>query len=163
MGMHTGLLSGLVALCALVTGCGTDNETQPDNHGFGWHFEVQAANGLVLRNEPGVVEPVSVAVIADIYDQTRACTGLSAPGPFVIVVPGPVDETGRAGGEFLGLTFYQPPLILIAQGPIWVQVAQHEFVHYLLDQAAFPRERNDAHDSAFFVDCVHAAGLPVPG
>ncbi len=163
MGMRTGLFSGLVALSALVTGCGANNETQPDNHGFGWYFEAQAANGLILRNEAGVVDPVSVAVIVDIYDQTRACTGLNAPGPFVIVVPGPVDETGRPGGQSLGLTFYQPPLILIAQGPIWVQVAQHEFVHYLLDQAVFPRERNDTHDSAFFVDCVHAAGLPVTG
>ncbi len=143
-----------------VAGCGTDlEESGSDNHGFGWAFEAQTANGLTLRNEPEVVEPVRFDVLADIYEQTQACTGISAPGPFVIVVAEPVDEFGQPGGQSLGLTFYGPPLILLAQGATWTGIAQHEFVHHLLDQAGFPRERNHAHDSPLFTDCVHFCGL----
>ena len=121
--------------------------------------EAQAGNGLTLRNEPDVVEPVPLAVLADIYDQTQACTGISAPGPFVIVVAELVDEYGQPGGQSAGLTFYNPPLVLIVQGAMWTAIAQHEFVHHLLDQAGFPRERNHAHDSPLFTDCVHFCGL----
>lgn len=142
-----------------IAGCGTDTESDSNNHGFGWEFEAQAANGLTLRNEPDVVEPVTFAVLADIYGQTQACTGISAPGPFVIVVAEPVDEFGQPGGQSLGLTFYDPPLVLITQGATWTGIAQHEFVHHLLNQAGFPRDRNHAHDSPLFTDCVHFCGL----
>ncbi len=119
----------LVAVCLAVAGCGADdneNASLKDNHGFGWHFEAQAANGVTLRNEPAVVEPVTIAVLADIYDQTQACTGLNAPGPFIIVVAGPVDGPG---GDTIGRIYYQPPLILITAGWSWVDAARHEFVH----------------------------------
>ncbi len=151
----------LLAVCLVAAGCGADDDEhaslKSNNHGFGWHFEAQAANGVTLRNEPDVVGPVTVAVLADIYDQTQACTGLNAPGPFVIVVAGPVDGPG---GDYTGRTYYQPPLILITEGPSWIDTARHEFVHYLLDQAGFPREPNTAHDSPLFIDCVHFSPLP---
>ena len=151
----------LLAVCLVAAGCGADDDEhaslKSNNHGFGWHFEAQAANGVTLRNEPDVVGPVTVAVLADIYDQTQACTGLNAPGPFVIVVAGPVDGPG---GDYTGRTYYQPPLILITEGPSWIDTARHEFVHYLLHQAGFPRELNSAHDSPLFIDCVHSSPLP---
>ena len=149
----------LITGCVAVGGCAVDEQSDSNNHGFGWAYEAQATNGLTLRNEADVAEPVRFDVLADIYDQTEACTGISAPGPFVIVVSGPVDDQGRPDGQSPGLTFYDPPLVLIAQGSTWVGIAQHEFVHYLLDQSGFPRERNDAHDSPFFSDCVHFCGL----
>lgn len=151
-----GRFLALVAVC--LAGCGADDEhasLKSNNHGFGWHFEAQAANGVSLRNQPDVVEPVTIAVLADIYDQTQACTGLNAPGPFVIVVAGPVDGPG---GDYTGRTYYQPPLILISEGPSWIDIARHEFVHYLLDQAGFPRELNSAHQSPLFIDCAPGLG-----
>jgi hypothetical protein len=147
------------AVWVVTAGCGVEEQSNSDNHGFGWEYQAQAANDLKLRNEPDVVEPIPLDVLADIYDQTQACTGISAQGPFVIVVSQPVDDQGRPGGQSPGLTFYEPPLILIMQGATWVGIAQHEFVHYLLEQNGFPLERNDAHDSPFFSDCVHFCGL----
>ena len=152
-------LFALTVACLVAAGCGVEEESDSNNHGFGWGYEAQATNGLTLRNEPDVVEPIDVAVLADIYDQTQACTGISMPGPFVIVVAKQLDEHGQPGGEFSGLTFYGPPLVLITQGVIWTSVAQHEFVHYLLDQSGFPRERNQVHDSPLFTECVHFCGL----
>jgi hypothetical protein len=149
----------LTAACVVAAGCAVEEEPDSNNHGFGFEYEARATNGLTLRNEPNVVEPIGLAVLADIYDQTQACTGITVPGPLVIVVAEPVDEQGQPGGKFFGLTFYGPPLVLITQGAIWTSVAQHEFVHYLLDQSGFPRERNEAHDSPLFTDCVHFCGL----
>lgn len=152
-------LFALIATCVFAAGCAVEEGSDSNNHGFGWEYEGQAANGLTLRNEPDVAEPIELAVLADIYDQTQACTGISVPGPFVIVVAEQVDEHGQPGGQFSGLTFYGPPLVLITQGAIWTSVAQHEFVHYLLDQSGFPRERNEVHDSPLFTECVHFCGL----
>ncbi|MFQ5935403.1 MAG: hypothetical protein ACE5LB_03230 [Acidiferrobacterales bacterium] len=154
-------LFALVAICLVAVGCDSegDSDAAATNHGFGWHFEAQAANGLALRHEPGVVEPVDIAVLADIYEQTQACTGISAPAPFVIVVPERVDATGHPGGPANGLFFYQPPLILITQGWTWTDAARHEFVHYLLAWSGFPLQNNSAHDSPFFTDCVHSVAL----
>lgn len=148
------LALGLGAIYLAVAGCGAESGSLWDNHGFGWHFEVQAENGLTLRHEPDVVEPVRFATLRDIYDQVQACTGIDAPGPFVIVVAERMDKYGQAGTAFAGLTLYNPSLILVTQGSTWIFVAQHEFVHYLLHQDGFPRERNHIHDSPFFSDCV---------
>jgi hypothetical protein len=158
MGVRMDRFLALVVVCLAAAGCGADgdNASLKDNHGFGWHFEAQGANGVILRNAPGVVAPVTVAVLADIYDQTQACTGLNAPGPFVIVVAEAVDGPG---GNTIGRTYYQPPLVLITEGWSWIDTARHEFVHYLLDQAGFPRELNSAHHSPFFTDCVHSFPL----
>jgi hypothetical protein len=152
-------LFALIVVCVVAAGCAVEEKSNNDNHGFGWEAEAQATNGLTLRNEADVVEPVPLAVLADIYDQTQACTGISAPGPFVVVVAKPVDESGHPGGQLPGLTFYDPPLVLITQGATWTGIAQHEFVHHLLNHAGFARERNHAHDSPLFTDCVHFCGL----
>ena len=146
------LRPGLLAACLLVSACHNDRD---DNHGFGFHFDEQAANGLRLRHQPDVIEPIRLATLVDIYDQTQACTGIAAPGPFVIVVAERVDAHGRPGGPSTGLIFYDPPLILIVQGFTWPPSVRHEFVHYLLDRIGTSRASQTAHDSPFFVDCVH--------
>ena len=142
----------LLAACLLLSACGSDRDD--DNHGFGFQFDEQAANGIRLRHQPDVVDPIRLATLADIYDQTQACTGISAPGPFVIVVAERVDARGRPGGASTGLIFYDPPLILVVQGFTWPPSARHEFVHYLLDRIGTSRASQTAHDSPFFVDCI---------
>ena len=65
-------LFALIAACVVAAGCAVEEESDSNNHGFGFEYEAQATNGLTLRNEPDVVEPIELAVLADIYDQTQA-------------------------------------------------------------------------------------------
>ena len=137
----------LPALLAVLTGCG-DSPIDQDlatNYGYGYEYEfIDAVTGVRVRyhQSPSSVK-YSTAEIVFAYEQTKACTGLSAPGPLVIVADMLADGTEG------GIHYHRTGTIVIADA----YSLRHEMIHYLLQQTGFPREDNNQHRSPLFVRC----------
>jgi hypothetical protein len=145
----------LCALLLLLTGCGSGSEpANHDNHGYGEAYDVAGATGLRLRYTP-VLKSGEVfadpALFEDLYSQVEACTGISAPPPFIILVPH--DSLNHYDPSFIGVYLSRPSLILL-YGDAY-NVPRHEFIHYLLDMHT--GNLDPTHKSPFFAD-VAAGG-----
>jgi hypothetical protein len=121
------------ALLLLLTGCGSGSaQDNNDNHGYGETFDVAGATGMRLRYTP-VLGPGDVfadpKLFEGLYSEVEACTGISAPPPFIIVVAH--DSLNHYDPSFIGVYLSRPSLILL-YGDAYT-VPRHEFIHYLLD------------------------------
>lgn len=115
-----------------LAGCGSGDEGN-NNHGYGFQYDVQGAAGMKLRGGP------DAGFLENLYAETEACTGLSAPDPFVIVVtPGSLDAPEAP--NTVGIYWNDPPLVLldISQS----NPAKHEFIHYLMDVVQHVQDPN---------------------
>lgn len=128
-----------------------------DNHGYGWSYDDAAPSGLRLRYDALVEPPLRapLAVFDEAYADTQACTRVAAAGPLVVVVPrGTLDASGVTpppGSHVGGLYYFDTDLVVVSDS---LHALRHELVHYLLDQAGFPVDRNRGHDHPAFDDCA---------
>ena len=118
----------ILLICLAVASCGGDGSSDdPNNHGFGWSFDVQGATGLKVRYDPEElkqgVPQTPVHIFENQYNEVQKCAALYAPPPFVIFVP---DESLP---DNAGFYYSDPPLITIKG----LFIFKHEVVHYLLD------------------------------
>jgi hypothetical protein len=137
----------------LLAGCGSGN-SEPDNHGYGEAFDVAGPTGLRLRYTPVLKSGEVFAnpvMFEDLYSQVEACTGISAPPPFIVVVPH--DSLNHYDPSFIGVYLSRPSLILL-YGDAYT-VPRHEFIHYLLDMHT--GNLDPTHKSPLFAD-VAAGG-----
>jgi hypothetical protein len=142
----------IAPLLLVLAGCGGGG-ADDDNHGYGFEYDVQGVTGLRLRHSPAVTPGGTVAAVISeptLYEtafaEVQACTGLSAPAPFVILV----NELGGNTGFYLS----NPSLILVDVryiGPFDTRALKHEMVHYLLDHSTGHLDPN--HDSPAFELC----------
>mgnify|MGYP001574911751 CR=1 FL=1 len=139
----------LLAVFALLLGCGTGD----NNHGYGYEYDQIGATGLRVR-WAGTQQP-SLADIEKLYQETEACTGISASGPLVIFT----DPVPSNGGVVYGSIFLDTGTVFIST---WLNTVtwlnsltyKHEFVHYLLHQSGFDITANANHRSPLFTDCT---------
>lgn len=142
---------------ALLAGCGSGgggstSEPVIGNHGYGFEYDAQGAAGMRLRYQPVLTkaDPLSDPVFFEnIYAQVETCVGVTAPDPFVMFVP-----RGALGSTDAGLTIYgeylTAPSLILLYGDLdkELEIARHEFVHYLLDVST--GNADAAHASVFF-------------
>lgn len=132
-------------------------EPSDDNYGYGWSYDEVAASGLRLRYDDAVPpgDRASLATFEQAFVETEVCAGLSAAGPLVVVVPwGTLDGAGVTpppGAHVGGLYYFDTDLVVVSDS---LHALRHEFVHYLLDQAGLPVDRNRVHDHPAFTTCV---------
>lgn len=131
-----------------LAGCGSGEDS--NNHGYGFQADLEGRSGLKLRYSAGVTEadPDFQALSTPTYyetawSETQACTGLSAPAPFVILV-----KNGDLGSDIAGRYFSNPSLIVL---DAHAYAVRHEMVHYLLDVNT--GNPDAGHQSHFFGDC----------
>ena len=161
--------STIAGLAGLLLACAIQADPAADNHGYGWDYDAVGETGLRLRYDDGAGEalrpprtpPDTIAWFERVYAETAACVDVSAPAPFVILVPPGMVDPGQDGQSLGGRYYYNPPLIVVAPVPTIVggyalpdATFRHEAVHYLLDQAGVPFATNDAHDSPLFDICT---------
>jgi hypothetical protein len=144
----------LLCLAGCGSGGGGSKATAVDtnNHGYGFAYDVQGAAGMKLRYTPilTAADPLSNPVfLENIYTQVEECTGVSAPDPFVILLP-----QGSLPNGWFGETLNTPSLVLIGSVPMSLNVPRHEFIHYLLFVET--GDGDATHTSKFFLD--RAAG-----
>ena len=152
-----GALAVLTISTALaLSGCGAA-ERSADNHGYGWGYDEVGASGLRLRYDPAVTEAsrYPLAVFEGAFATVVACLERDAPGPLVVVVPfGSLDgNPGFApppGAHVGGLYYFDTDLVVVTES---LYALPHELVHYLLDQARFPVDRNRSHQDPGFDRC----------
>jgi hypothetical protein len=138
-------------LIAVLAGCGS--ETGQDNHGYGYQYDQDGATGLRVR-WAGTQVP-SLTNIEQLYQETMACTGITATGPLVIITePIPSSSGDVYGSVFLdtGTVFISSWLDTDIEASFWAY--KHEFVHYLLHQSGFDVTANAAHQSPLFYSCT---------
>jgi hypothetical protein len=140
-----------LALLIALTGCGS--ETGNNNHGYGYHYDQIGATGLRVRYASAQLP--ALADIERLYQETEACTGITATGPLLIFTdPVPGDSGTAYGSAFLdtGTVFISTWLNTDASASFWTY--KHEFVHYLLHQSGFDITANADHQSPLFADCT---------
>lgn len=111
-------------LILLLAGCGGGgDESAADNHGHGFQYDAITASGIRERGgDPAYFETA--------WTEVQACTGLSGPAPFVVVVPEGSLGNDQNGKAIIGVYMSDPSLILIyASLP---KVVRHEMIHDLL-------------------------------
>ena len=147
--------SALWALLLLLASCGSGSAPDNnDNHGYGEGFDVAGPTGMRLRYTPVLTRTdtfADPALFEDLYSQVETCTGISAPPPFIIVVPH--DALNSYDPSFIGVYLSHPSLILL-YGDAYT-VPRHEFIHYLLDMHT--GDLDSTHKSPLFAD-VAAGG-----
>lgn len=134
-------------LLLVLAGCGSGGQDQPANHGYGFAYDVQGASGLKLRTSPlapnGLADP---AFYEASFAKTEACSGLSAPPPFIII---------SVLDNYNGLYYSNPSLIVINPNilvdTIHDGTETHEMIHYLLDVNTGDPDQN--HASPLFMKC----------
>jgi len=129
----------LGAALILLVGCGGSSD-ETNNHGYGYGYDVESANGLRLRYTPTLETSHYYADIAfydSEFERVQACTGITAPAPFVIVVK-PDQLPGYSG-------YYRsnPPLIIVVDFVV-LAVFHHEAIHYLLDYSTGNLDKDHA-------------------
>lgn len=131
-----------------LAGCGSEDGR--DNHGYGWHYDVQGETGLRVRYQPGQPSP-GLPDIEQIYTAVMSCTGIHATGPLVIFI-------GLLEG-YRGFTYYDTGTIIISteintREYEMISILKHEFIHHLLHQSGFSETANTNHQSNLFIDCT---------
>jgi len=138
-----------VALVLALAGCGVPDDG--NNHGYGYEYDVRGESGLRLRYSPTLQasDPFSnVAYYERNFSEVEQCAHLSAPAPFLIIVPR--GTFGYQGGSaVVGKYYHHPSLIVIDESIIGYR---HEVIHYLLDYATGDSDHN--HTSQIFLDKV---------
>lgn len=121
----------LLTFLLLLSACGSVGDTSSANHGYGFEYDVQGTTGLKLRYTPTLTaaDPLSNPIfVENIYAQVQACTGMSAPPPFVIMV-----AAGSLPNNWIGETQMDPSLVLIGSTTVEApSVMRHELIHHLL-------------------------------
>jgi hypothetical protein len=143
----------VIPLIVVLAGCG--QKQNEDNHGLGFEFSSKAASGLEVR----YADPISADIndIDKIYQSVASCMNITVDtGPLVIFQPG-----FRNSQDGNGFFWYDTDTVVmdnlasfLPMGDGWIGI-RHEFVHYLLDISGLPEDRNSAHDSRYFTDCVY--------
>ena len=140
-------------LVIALAGCSNDPDGfSHDNHGYGWHYDATGSTGTRLRFRNPVIGPGDLfASDISLYDraftEAQECTGLTAPGPLIVMVQ--FDGLGRLpdGTRVAGRYYRNPSLIILADG----FAVKHEMIHYLLDHATGNMSAD--HSSPLFSDC----------
>lgn len=118
-------MRGFLAILLVLAGCGGHDPA--NNHGYGFAFDIQGASGMQVRYDPTEVSrgipQTPVTLLEQFYAEVQACTGLSAPAPFVIFV------SNAQLGELDGFYYSDPSLVLVKG----LFIFKHEVIHYLLD------------------------------
>ena len=120
----------LLTFLLLLAACGSAGDNTPANHGYGFEYDVQGATGFKLRYTPTLTaaDPLSNPIfVENIYAQVQACTSMSAPPPFVIMV-----AAGSLPNGWVGETQMNPSLVLIVASSEVPSVMRHELIHHLL-------------------------------
>lgn len=156
-------LAVALALAGCGSGGGGDSTPDNNNHGYGYATDDVSPSGLRLqfRRAGTYRDPVTGAAYSEDllpgfgtwldflerdWQNVKACTGLDAEPPFVILLaPGTLAPNG-------GLTYSTKPYTVLIE---YLQVARHEYVHYLLSVSGFPEADNLAHNSPLF-SCQNA-------
>ena len=136
-----------VALIVLLVlaGCGGSSD-DANNHGYGYEIDVTSNSGLRLRYSPTLKadDPYADITFYEIvFARVQACTGISAPAPFVIIV-----RNGDLGTD--QARYYSDPPLIVVSSPMSVTFA-HECIHYLLDYSTGDPDSN--HGSLLFKKC----------
>lgn len=137
----------------LLAGCGSGGSSDDNNHGYGFQSDLQGASGLKLRyssalvaTDPDFQALSTLPYYEDAWTKTQACTGMTAPAPFVILV-----TNGDLGDDIGGRYFSNPSLIVLDAHAFAVR---HEMVHYLLDvNTGDPDRAPDHNDHPLFKSC----------
>ena len=135
----------LIVLLVLA-GCGGSSD-DTNNHGYGYQFDVMGASGLQLRYSPTLNAGdyyADIAFYESEFGRVQACTGISAPAPFVIVVK--PDQLPDHAGYY----YSNPPLIVIDDF-VALAAFRHEAIHYLLDYST--GDLDPGHRSPLFQKC----------
>lgn len=154
-----------LVLLPLLVGCGQPQEQADDNHGYGWRYDLTAADGTRLRNDPPsrVLDQADMEdFIAKPYGEVEKCVEILTGGPLVVMIP-----TGST--EVRGITYLHSGTIVMHDDSAldgWFTVPlpdgtlgpysalRHEYVHYLLHASGFPDDLNAAHKSPLFMQCA---------
>lgn len=139
-----------VVLLLALAACGMPDDS--NNHGYGWTYDTVSHTGIRMRYRSPIIGPsdvfaTDVSLYDRAWDEVRACTGLNAAPPFIVMVQ--FRTLGDVNGVPVGGRYFtRPSLIVLADG----FVAKHEMVHYLLDVNV--GDQDDGHQSDFFQSCV---------
>ena len=137
----------------LLAGCGSGGE-EPDNHGYGFQYDVQGPTGLKLRYKDAL-DPnqdykqmfSTTPYYETAFAGVEACTGLQASAPFIVLAkPGTLHTKGEEVDGF----YYSNPSLIVADAS-YIAIIRHEMIHYLLDMAT--GNPDTEHRSHFFTDC----------
>jgi len=133
-------------MLAALAGCGMPSDNDTNNHGYGYEYDVQGSSGLRLRYAPefAAANPQwDIAFFEKRWSDVQACAEMSAPAPFVIIVP--VGTLGKQpdGSNVRGRYFSSPSLIVIDENISWLD--KHEETHYLLDYNTGDSSHNHDH------------------
>lgn len=148
----------LIALSFALAACGGGSMESPDNHGFGWEFDIRGASGLKLRYSPHLAPDspfANPAYYEQLIAEVDACAGLSAPTTYVILVNNlQTMELGDAAAR----GFSHPPVIAmdfrVASSGV---VTKHERLHQLLTHNRIIIPNGNVfhdHDSHLFGLCI---------
>lgn len=134
-------------LYMILVGCGQDSG---NNHGYGWHFDEIGESGLRIRySDSQLLADVlkNVSFFERNFQHVVSCTGITAPGPLIVVV----DELYVNGTRYGGWVHFDTNLVLIEYTSMLR--LNHEFVHYLLNVSGFDANANSRHQSDLFEKC----------
>ena len=137
----------------LLSACGVGEID--DNYGYGYKYDyIDKKTGLKLRydNVPHY-SPISEFVRA--YLEVQECTGLTAPGPLVIVMDKKLyDDDGFVALYYPDTQTILSPAHELTQSWGKYNSTKHEYIHHLLDLNAM-FDVSDNHSSLFFQYCVY--------
>jgi len=130
----------------VMAGCGGSSD-DTNNHGYGYQFDVMGTSGLQLRYSPTLNAGdyyADIAFYESEFERVQACTGISAPAPFVIVVK--PEQLPDHGGYY-----YSGPALIVVDDFIALSAFRHEAIHYLLDYST--GDLDPGHLSPLFSRC----------
>lgn len=153
--MSTYHLLFLTVVSLFLAACTEDN----NNHGYGYDYDLITNAGIRIMFEG---EPFSAQTdfIDSVYYDAMTCTQYSAPPPPYIVIKKENFIFNIEGNDYRALIYFDPPLILVANGYIdHYGILMHEFIHYLLYKNGI-NQSNTTHDRdlEIFTEC--GATLP---
>ena len=163
----------LAAAGLLLAACGVQVDPSANNHGFGFDYDLGSADGVRFRNDPALLPPLDQqsfdSNVVQAWHEMEACTGISSPGPLVVLVDMHQDEierglqdVGSGRAFFDGLIIVTPTAItdpyFYTGNPATgrtpgTSVLRHEMVHELEARAGMSYDDNFNHRSPLFIAC----------
>ena len=126
----------LLSLALALAGCGGD--LAEDNHGYGWAYDLEGATGLRLRYSAALPpqDPSFVQQYEEAFAIIQACAGMTAPPPFIILVPLDSLPPQPDGTEVRGRYYLNPSLLVVeGSGTGHTSTVRHEAKHHVLFSA----------------------------
>lgn len=164
MFMLTRTILSIATAAALLAGCGGSDT----NSGYGWQYDAISDAGVRVQYHTATKRRayLSIETLDSVYLFVERCTGISAPGPFVVILDhDPIEgHLGRYEGALIAVRATDPTKqymfdtsfgLVSADGrDTFRWLLAHEYVHYLLWTTGFPGDRNAAHNHDFFTTCA---------